>query len=144
MRNRHPSEVVRVMIVMLAPVIALFGLYVIAHGHYGPGGGFAGGVILAVGAILPRVALDDRLAYTMVPPIAGVLAAVLGMLLLVVTAALPLLAGVPFLDYQGFVVGGADPAFVRYVAILVVEIAVGFAVFGSILLLYDLVAERVD
>ena len=132
------------MIVLLSPVIAMFGLYVIAHGHYGPGGGFAGGVIVAVAAILPRVSLDDQLAYTMAPPIVGPLAAAMGMLILVLIGALPLLFGAPFLDFQALALGDADPVRVRYLAILVFEVAVGVAVFGSILLLYDLVAERVD
>lgn len=37
---------------IMAPVIFLFGLYVIVHGHLSPGGGFAGGVILAAAFIL--------------------------------------------------------------------------------------------
>jgi multisubunit Na+/H+ antiporter MnhB subunit len=43
MIGSYPSEVVRVVCALLSPFIALFGIYVIAHGHYGPGGGFAGG-----------------------------------------------------------------------------------------------------
>jgi multicomponent Na+:H+ antiporter subunit B len=30
----------------------LFGIYVVAHGHLTPGGGFQGGVVLATGALL--------------------------------------------------------------------------------------------
>ena len=33
------------------PLMQLFALYVIAHGHYSPGGGFQGGVILAASFI---------------------------------------------------------------------------------------------
>jgi hypothetical protein len=59
MIGAYPSEVVRVVCALLSPFIAMFGLYIIAHGHYGPGGGFAGGVFLAVGAILPRLTLPE-------------------------------------------------------------------------------------
>jgi multicomponent Na+:H+ antiporter subunit B len=36
---------------ILIPFIQLFGLYVIAHGHHSPGGGFQGGVILGASII---------------------------------------------------------------------------------------------
>lgn len=32
--------------------ILMYGLYVIMHGHLSPGGGFAGGMVLALGALL--------------------------------------------------------------------------------------------
>ena len=34
---------------LLFPFMVLFGLYVVAHGHLSPGGGFPGGVIIATG-----------------------------------------------------------------------------------------------
>jgi len=37
---------------LIAPVIFVFGLYVVTHGHLTPGGGFAGGVIMASAFIL--------------------------------------------------------------------------------------------
>ncbi|MFW6323799.1 MAG: hydrogen gas-evolving membrane-bound hydrogenase subunit E, partial [Desulfovibrionales bacterium] len=37
---------------LMIPFIHLFGLYVIAHGHHSPGGGFQGGVILGAGFLL--------------------------------------------------------------------------------------------
>jgi len=45
------SDAVRVLGLGLTPPTILFGLYVIAHGHLTPGGGFQGGVILATGDI---------------------------------------------------------------------------------------------
>ncbi len=43
---------------LLIPVIQLFSLYVIAHGHYSPGGGFQGGVILGASFILYAMATN--------------------------------------------------------------------------------------
>ena len=37
---------------LLFPFIQVFALYVIAHGHHSPGGGFQGGVILGAAIIL--------------------------------------------------------------------------------------------
>jgi len=43
---------------LLTPVLQLFALYVIAHGHHSPGGGFQGGVILGASFILQAIATD--------------------------------------------------------------------------------------
>jgi multicomponent Na+:H+ antiporter subunit B len=40
----------------LLPLITVYGGYVITHGHLSPGGGFAGGTIIAAGLILAALA----------------------------------------------------------------------------------------
>jgi multicomponent Na+:H+ antiporter subunit B len=144
MRDAYPSEVVRVVCAVLTPFIAMFGIYVIAHGHYGPGGGFAGGVIAAVGAVLPRLTLGERLAYQSVPAVAGPLAGGIGMLLFILCGVVPMLLGGAFLDYSALALGGMDPAYARYLGILVVEIGVGAAVFGAMVLIFDVLVGRAD
>jgi multicomponent Na+:H+ antiporter subunit B len=138
----YPSEVVRVVCALLSPFIAVFGLYVIAHGHYGPGGGFAGGVFVAVGAILPRLTLPEELAFRLVPPSLAPLLGGIGMLAFVVVGIVPLLFGGAFLDYGAVEVAGVEPARMRYLGILVVEIAVGLAVFGAMVLIFDTLTGR--
>jgi multicomponent Na+:H+ antiporter subunit B len=46
------SNAVRVLGLALVGPVVLFGLYMVAHGHLTPGGGFQGGVVLATGALL--------------------------------------------------------------------------------------------
>jgi multicomponent Na+:H+ antiporter subunit B len=46
------SNAVRVAGLTILGPIVLFGIYVVAHGHLTPGGGFQGGVVLATGALL--------------------------------------------------------------------------------------------
>lgn len=142
MTGAYPSEVVRVVCVLMSPFIALYGLYVIAHGHYGPGGGFAGGVLVAVGAILPRLTLDADLVHRIVPVALGPVAAAVGMLVLLVVGTLPLLLGGAFLDYAAVEVPGVAASRLRYLGILVVEIGVGLAVFGAMLTIFDVLAGR--
>lgn len=142
MIGSYPSEVVRVVCALLSPFIAVFGLYVIAHGHYGPGGGFAGGVFVAVGAILPRLTLPEELAFRLVPPSLAPLLGGIGMLAFVVVGIVPLLFGGAFLDYGAVEVAGVEPARMRYLGILVVEIAVGLAVFGAMVLIFDTLTGR--
>ncbi|MTV24334.1 sodium:proton antiporter [Nitriliruptoraceae bacterium ZYF776] len=142
MTGAYPSEVVRVVCALLSPFIALFGVYIIVHGHYGPGGGFAGGVFLAMGAILPRLTLDDTVAYRLVPPVTGPLLGGVGMLLFLLAGTAPLLTGGAFLDYGAITVPGVEVARVRYLGILLVEVAVGLAVAGALLLLFDVLTGR--
>jgi multicomponent Na+:H+ antiporter subunit B len=143
MIGSYPSEVVRVVCALLSPFIGLFGIYIIIHGHYGPGGGFAGGVFVAMGAILPRLTLDEDMAYRIVPTTVGPLAGGLGMLLFLVVGTIPLLLGGSFLDYGAVELFGIEASRMRYLGILVVEVAVGLAVFGALLLLFDVLTERV-
>lgn len=45
---------------VLMGVILLYGMYIILHGHLSPGGGFAGGVIIAGGFILLILAFGSN------------------------------------------------------------------------------------
>ena len=67
MIERDDSVVVTAFVRFLAPTVQLFGLYVLAHGHESPGGGFQAGVILgatylAIALALGREALDRRVS----------------------------------------------------------------------------------
>ena len=142
MIGTYPSEVVRVVCALLSPFIAVFGLYIIAHGHYGPGGGFAGGVFVAVGVILPRLTLSETVAYRLFPASLAPLVGGLGMLAFLIVGTLPLLVGGSFLDYGAIEIAGMTEARVRYLGILIVEVAVGFAVFGAMVLIFDTLTGR--
>ena len=144
MLGAYPSVVVRVVSAVLVPFLLLFGVYIIAHGHYGPGGGFAGGVFLAVGAILPRFTLPRELAYRLFPTWLGPLVGGLGMLLFLLIAAAPMVVGGVFLDYGAIEVAGMEASRVRYLGILIVEVAVGFAVFGAMVLIFDVITGADD
>jgi multicomponent Na+:H+ antiporter subunit B len=50
------SRIVKTMSSVVFPFIMIYGLYVIAHGHLTPGGGFQGGAVVASGAAMILVA----------------------------------------------------------------------------------------
>ncbi len=53
-----PSAATRVATLGLVGPLVVFGLYIVAHGHLTPGGGFQGGVILATAPLLVYLAGD--------------------------------------------------------------------------------------
>jgi len=50
--------IVRSAVRLIVPMMQLFALYVLAHGHHSPGGGFQGGVIFGASFILLALAYD--------------------------------------------------------------------------------------
>lgn len=53
---RGMTLIVKKITQIMCPIIFLYGFYIIIHGHLTPGGGFAGGVILASSFILQILA----------------------------------------------------------------------------------------
>jgi multicomponent Na+:H+ antiporter subunit B len=74
--NTIESVILRRVSRVMIPVIQLFGIYVVLHGHLSPGGGFAGGTILGVSLILYRFVFGKRSAKRRFPP--KVLTALIG------------------------------------------------------------------
>jgi multicomponent Na+:H+ antiporter subunit B len=54
-----PSLVVRFIVRVMAPLIAMFAVYVVLHGHVSPGGGFQGGTIAGALFIALSLVLDE-------------------------------------------------------------------------------------
>jgi multicomponent Na+:H+ antiporter subunit B len=57
------SKIVRTISNIIFPFIMIFGLYVIAHGHLTPGGGFQGGAVAASGCALLIVAYGSTWVF---------------------------------------------------------------------------------
>jgi multicomponent Na+:H+ antiporter subunit B len=54
------SKIVRTVANQLILFILIFGLYVIAHGHLTPGGGFQGGAVVVSGVVMLLVAFSSH------------------------------------------------------------------------------------
>ena len=54
------SKIVRTVANQLILFIIVFGLYVIAHGHITPGGGFQGGAVIVSGVVMLLVAFSSK------------------------------------------------------------------------------------
>jgi multicomponent Na+:H+ antiporter subunit B len=137
-----PDLIIKTICRLLIPFIQLFALYVIAHGHHSPGGGFQGGVILGASIMLLAISHNLRTAVQrMREKVDGLLSAT-GVLIYAGTGALCLLLGLNFLDYGALAsVLYVDPVTARSHGILIVEIGVGIAVMTTIIWIYNNVAS---
>ncbi len=126
----------------MIPFIQLFGLYVIAHGHHSPGGGFQGGVILGAAIILLSVSHNLKTALRRMQEKTGALFSPLGVFIFAGVGALCLILGYNYLDYRALAAllpGG--PVMARSHGMLLVEIGVGVAVMGTMVWIFKNLAS---
>ena len=122
---------------MIIPFIQVFALYVIAHGHHSPGGGFQGGVILGASFVLFAIGFNLRSAIRQMSEKITAFMCALGVFIYAGTGILCMLFKSNFLDYSALAaLLGTDPVTARSHGILIVEIGVGIAVMAVMLMLY--------
>ena len=137
-----PDLIIKTVCRFLIPFIQLFGLYVIAHGHHSPGGGFQGGVILGASIILLAISQDLRTSVRRMREKLDALLCAVGVIIYAGTGALCLLLGLNFLDYSALApVLHCDPVTARSHGILIVEIGVGLAVMCTMIWIYNNVSS---
>lgn len=121
----------------IVPFILLIGLYVFFHGHYSPGGGFQGGVLLAAGILLARLSLGVNLSRAIMPTRVTLRLAAVGALIFVGTGLVTVLLGGNFLDYHFLPFPWLAPEYLRYFGILLVEVGVTLTVMMILVAIYD-------
>jgi len=127
----------------LVPFIQLFALYVIAHGHHSPGGGFQGGVILGASMIVLAIAFNLRTAVRRLGERIDSIMSALGVFIYSGIGALCVLLGANFLDYKALAqILPIDRVAARSDGILGVEIGVGIAVMAVMICVYNNVASE--
>lgn len=125
-RTLPPSDAIVLVCRFLAPVVLLFGIYVVAHAQLTPGGGFQGGVILSSGTLLIYLGEGYHTWRRLV--LSWVVDAVeaLGALIFVGAGLAPMLGGAAFL--QNVLPLGHVRALISGGLILVVNLGVALAV----------------
>jgi len=127
---------------LMIPFLQIFGLYVIAHGHHSPGGGFQGGVILGAAWILLAISHDLQSACDRYAERKMFVLVAAGVLIYAGTGVLAMFYGGNFLDYSYLgPLFGMDPIASRSFGIFVVEVGVGFTVMATMILLYNFLAS---
>ncbi len=137
MENASVSPIIRVCCRGLAPFIQLVGLYVFFHGHYSPGGGFQGGVLLAASIMLLRMTIGLSDSQRVMPTRLVIPLAAFGALIYAGTGFLALVWGGSFLDYAFLPIPGLEPAMLRNTGILVIEAGVTICIMSTLISIYD-------
>ena len=80
-------------------LILLYGIYIVLHGHISPGGGFAGGVIIALSFIHLMLAFGRETAFKKLSQAAASILESLGALIFLTIALLGFLGGYFFFNF---------------------------------------------
>jgi multicomponent Na+:H+ antiporter subunit B len=134
--GRHVPETslaVRVTGLGLVPPTILIGLYIVAHGHQTPGGGFQGGVILATALLVTYLSADYMTMRRVGPTWLSELAEGMGAAGFALVGVAGLLAGGAF--FENVLGKGTPGELLSAGTILVSNFAVGLAVTGGFALM---------
>ncbi|RAP23553.1 sodium:proton antiporter [Candidatus Marinamargulisbacteria bacterium SCGC AG-343-K17] len=126
----NDSLIIRVASRFMVPFIQLFGLYVVAHGHHSPGGGFQGGVILGASLILLAMAYDMKYVQNLLSMRKMIVFSALGVFIFAGWGLVPVFLGSNFLDYSAWaaLLPGTDAIMARSHSMLAVEVGVALTV----------------
>jgi multicomponent Na+:H+ antiporter subunit B len=140
----YTDTIIRFVARQLVPFIQLFALYVVAHGHHSPGGGFQGGVILGASFILLAISYDFRFITAIMNEKWNVLLGNIGVLIYAGIGFLCLLMGANFLDYSilSKVLPATDRVMARSHGMLGIEIGVAIAVMAIVVSIYLNIVSR--
>lgn len=140
---KKPSVIVRVAARFMIPFMQLFSLYVLAHGHYSPGGGFQGGVILGASLILYGMVFGLPSAFRRLSERHLVILSGVGVLIFSGIGAISMLLGGNFLDYSVWapLLPATDEVMARSHGMLGVEIGVALTVMCGMMLIYSAISS---
>lgn len=142
MRQTHHTIVIRTTVRLLVPLVQIYALYVIFHGHYSPGGGFQGGVIIAASYILVALGLgEEELRRRVGEHTLAVLSGV-GVAIFAGVGALSLAYDAAFLDYGALTFLAEEVPDRRAMGILLVEVGVALTVACGLLLIFMRLLDR--
>lgn len=122
---------------LIIPVMQIYALYVLGHGHYSPGGGFQGGVIFGASFILLALCYDLNFTINRFRQQVVLFYTAGGVLVYAAVGAVCLAMGWNFLDYAALAgLLGTSEVMARSYGILLVEVGVGITVMSVMVSLY--------
>ncbi len=137
MTERWGDLIVETIARLLVPFQQLYSLYVLAHGHSSPGGGFQGGCIFAASLVLLIVAYGTRELRRRFPERAILVLCALGVFIYAAVGWLCLFLGGNFLDYsQLSKLLPTDPIMARYYGMAAVEVGVQITVMAIMMAIF--------
>lgn len=119
----------------LTPFVFLFSLYIIAHGHLSPGGGFQGGVILGSISIIFSIVYGSAFDYRKFSPQSKILLETGGALLFVLAGLMGMVLETGFLDNLNFINKEAG-SLLSAGSIPVINLGIGFKVGAGLAIIF--------
>jgi multicomponent Na+:H+ antiporter subunit B len=130
-------------VILLLPLMQVFGLYVIFHGHLSPGGGFAGGMIVGLGLVCYAAVYGMEKGTDKVPDRAATLIESFGTLWYGAVGLVGVFKGTLFLSNKATGVPMGQPAALLSGGwILVITLGVGIKVASTIVTLFYALTEE--
>ena len=97
--DKGMSLIVKVITRLTVGLVLLFGIYIVLHGHVSPGGGFAGGVIIALSFVHLMLAYGKDVALKKLPKTTMSVFESMGAILFLSIALLGFTGGYFFLNF---------------------------------------------
>lgn len=137
----YENVIIKTICRLLIPFLQIYAIYVLMHGHYSPGGGFQGGVMMGASFILLVIAygLDD--AQRRISVKALTIYACLGLFIYSGIGALALLMGGNYLDYGTLPLPISSIPKIRAMGILGIEIGVFLGVMAIMIFIFLAIAS---
>jgi multicomponent Na+:H+ antiporter subunit B len=98
-REKGMSLIVKTITRLTVGLILLYGIYIISHGHISPGGGFAGGIIIALSFVHLMLAYGKEAALKKLPKATASFLESMGAILFLGIAILGFTGGYFFLNF---------------------------------------------
>ena len=135
--------IVRVIARFMIPFIQVYGLYIILYGHVSPGGGFAGGTVMAASLILYVLAFGVHSGENRLPEWLARTIESAGALVFVTVGLTGLFRGTTFLANAaaGFPLG-IPGRLLSAGSIFILTFAIGMKVFSTMITLFSHLAEE--
>jgi len=122
------------------PFILIYGVYVLMHGEYSPGGGFQAGALLGIAVVLDKLVRGDRAVFNISGGIAIILAGI-GTFIYALIGVLSMVFKGNFLDYGVFPLAMKESE--RHaMGILGIEIGVTICVMATIIVIFNALTRR--
>ncbi len=142
MIRSHDSVIVQTLARVFVPIIQLFALYVLIHGHDSPGGGFQAGTLFGASIILHVLAFGIQNSHAVLESRA-IFVGGIGILIYAGIGLLPLLLGHEYLNYAELPIPGMEASARRHWGILGIEIGVTVTVAATaVSIFYSLRGEE--
>lgn len=135
LKDQFESIILTTSVRCLTPFILIYGVYVLFHGEYSPGGGFQAGALFGIAVVLDRL-VQGKNAVLFVKGYQAVIMAGVGTFIYALVGILTILFGGNFLEYAAlpFSVPEAER---HALGILGIEIGVTICVMTTIIIIFD-------